>query len=93
MLNNTTNEQIKFRKKNWVEINDDARGTYNSDNQTTFKPSMLKSSLCDYIDPYILASGTITVSEVAAGGGNNNIEVLFKNCAPFTHFKNEISNT
>ena len=54
---------------------------------------MLKSSLCDYIDLYILASGAITVSEVAAGGGNNNIEVLFKNCAPFTHFKNEISNT
>ena len=40
---------------------------------------MLKSSLCDYIDPYILASGTIIVSEVVAGGGNNNIEVLCKN--------------
>ena len=60
---------------------------------TTFKPSMLKSSLCNYIDPYILASGTIIVSEVAAGGGNNNIEVLCKNCAPFTHRKSEISNT
>ena len=93
MLNNTTNQQIRFKKKNWVEINDDARGTYNSNNQTTFKPSMLKSSLCDYIHPYIFASGTIIVSEVAAGVGNNNIEVLFKNCAPFTHCKSEISNT
>ena len=26
---NTTNQPTKFRKKNWVEINDDSRGTYN----------------------------------------------------------------
>ena len=33
--------------------------------------SMLKSSLCDYSDAYILFSGTITVAELAAGGRNN----------------------
>ena len=29
---------------------------------------MQKSSLCDYIDAYILASGTIKIAKVAAGG-------------------------
>ena len=32
-------------------------------------------------DAYILVSGTIAVAEVAAVGGNNNIQVVFKNCA------------
>ena len=29
-LDNTPNEQAKLITKNWVEINDDSRGTYNS---------------------------------------------------------------
>ena len=40
---------------------------------------MLKSSLCDCSDAYILLSGTITINELAAGSGNNNIQVVFKN--------------
>ena len=47
MLDNTPNEPSKFRTKTWVEINDDAHGTYNKDGQTKFKTSMLKSGLCD----------------------------------------------
>ena len=41
---------------------------------------MLRSSLCDYIDAYILVSGTITVAALAAGGGNNAIQVVFTKC-------------
>ena len=37
-------------------------------------------------------SGTITFSALA-GGGNRNIQVVFKNCAPFTHWISEINNT
>ena len=37
-----------------VEINDDARGTYNINSQIKFKTTMLKSSLYDYSDVYIL---------------------------------------
>ena len=48
---------------------------------------MLKSSLCDYSDAYIPVSGTITVAALAAGGGNNSIEVVFKNFPPFTIHK------
>ena len=42
---------------------------------------MLKSSLCDYSDAYILVRGIITVGKVSTGGGNNDIEVVFKECA------------
>ena len=29
-LDNTPNQPSKFRTKNWVEINDDSRGTHNT---------------------------------------------------------------
>ena len=54
---------------------------------------MLKSSLCDYSDAYILVSGTVTVAELAAGRGNNDIEVVFKNCAPLTDCIRETNTT
>ena len=31
---------------------------------------MLKSSFCDYRDAYILVSGTITITDLTAAGGN-----------------------
>ena len=46
---------------------------------------MLRPSLCDYSDAYILVIGTITVAALAAGGENSNMQVVFKNCAPFTN--------
>ena len=93
LLNDTPNEPTTSRTKNWVEINDDARGTYNTNSQIKFKTLMLKSSLCDYSDRYIFVSGTITVAALPAGGGNNSIEVVFKNCVPFTDCIDEINNT
>ena len=50
-------------------------------------------SLCNYSDAYILVSGTTTVAEIAAGGGNNSIQIIFKNCAEFTNYMSEINNT
>ena len=70
LLDNTPNHPTKFR------IYDDACGTYNTNSQTQFKASMLKSSLCDY-SSYIVVSGTITVAAVAAIGGNNGTELVF----------------
>ena len=66
MLGNTPNQPSKFRTKNWVEVNDESRGTYNVDSQIRFKTSMLRSSLFDYSDAYIFVSATITVSNTAA---------------------------
>ena len=34
----------------------------------------------------------MTVVEVAAGGRNNDIDIVFKNCAPFTSYISELSN-
>ena len=62
MLDNTPNQPTKFWTRNWVEINDDARETYNINNQIKFKSSMLRLSLCDYSDVYILVSGTIAIT-------------------------------
>ena len=47
LLDNTQNQPTKSRTKNWVEINDGSRGTYNSNSQIKIKISMLRSSLCD----------------------------------------------
>ena len=59
---------------------------------------MLKSSLCDYTDGYILVKGTITITGAGADGSarqadERNEGVIFKNCVPFTNCINEINNT
>ena len=43
-LNNASNQLSKFRTKNWVENDDDSRGTYNTNSQIKLKTSILKSS-------------------------------------------------
>ena len=96
LLGNASNQPSRFRTKNWVEMNDDSGGTYNPNNQIKFKTTMLKSSLCDYSDAYILVKGTITVDDTSAAGAaanNTNKKVILKNCAPFTNCISEINNT
>ena len=91
-----SNEPSKFKTRNWVEINDESRGAYNVNSQIKFKTTMLKSSLCDYSDAYIIVKGTISVNNTAAQGAavnNTNKKVIFKNCAPFTNCISEINNT
>ena len=89
---NTLNQPSKFRTRNWIEINDESRGTYNINSQIKFKTTMLKSSLCDYSDAYILAKGTISVNSTAAQGAAAN-NTNKKNCVPFTNCISEINNT
>ena len=92
----TSNQPSKFRTRNWVEINDESRGAYNINSQIKFKTTMLKSSLCDYWDAYILVKGTISVNNTAAQGAaanNTNKKVIFKNCALFTNCISETNNT
>ena len=96
LIDDTSNQPSKFRTKNWVEINDESRGAYNVNSQIKFKTTMLKSSLCDYSDAYILVKGTISVNNTAAADAavnNTNKKVIFKNCAPFTNCISEINNT
>ena len=96
LLDNALNQPSKFRTKNWVEITDESRGTYAVNKQIKFKTSMLRSSLCDYSDAYILVKGNTTVNNTAADGAaanNTNKKVIFKNCAPFTNCISKINNT
>ena len=95
LLNDKSNQPSKFRTRNWVEIDDDVRGEYSPNKQIRFKTAMLRSSLCDYSDAYILAKGNVTVNNTAAGGSdanNTNKKVIFKNCASFTSCISKINN-
>ena len=100
MIDEASNQPSKFRTRNWVEINDESRGTYNINSQIKFKTTMLKSSLYDYSDAYILVKGKITITGAGAGADaparqadERDKGVAFKNCAPFTNYISEINNT
>ena len=57
---------------------------------------MLRSSLCDYSNAYILVKGNISVNDTAGAGAaanNANKKIIFKNCAPFTNCIIKINNT
>ena len=95
LLNDESNQPSKFKTRNWVEINDEARCTYSSNKQIKFKTSTLRSILCDYRDAYILVKGNITVNNTAAdstAANSTNKKVIFKNCVPFTTCISKINN-
>ena len=101
LLECTSDNLSKFRTGNWVEINDESRGSYaNSD--IRFKTTMLRSNLCDYADyihTYLLfVKRTITITgagddAAARRADERNKGVTFKNCAPFTKCISRINNT
>ena len=111
ILDDKTNQPSKLRTKNWVEVNDELRGDYNdhddddnninnndndNNNNIKFKTTMIRSSLCDYSDAYIIVKGTITVSNTTSAGAavnNDNKKVVFKNCVIFTSCITETNNT
>ena len=89
LIDGASDRPSKFRTKNWIEMNDESRGTCNANSQINFKTTMLRSSLCDYSNAYILVKGKITIT----GAGDNaaarqadkrDRNVAFKNYAPFT---------
>ena len=57
---------------------------------------MIRSTLCDHSDSYVLVKGPVTVPKTPAAGAavnNTNKNVLFKNSTPFTDCLTEINNT
>ena len=96
MLNDELNKPSKFTTRNWVEINDDVAGAYSPNKQIRFETAMLRSSLCDYSDAYVLVKGNISLNNTAGAAvaaNNTNKKVIFKNCAPFTNCISKINNT
>ena len=93
-----SNQLSKFRTKNWIETNDQSRVVYNTSSDIRFRITMLKSSLCDYSDAYIIVKGTITITQAgddAAARKTNqrNKGIIFKDCAPFINCKSELNKT
>ena len=83
------NEKLaKFVTREYVRVNS-LSNTYNENKSIRFKTPMLRSSLCDYSDAYVLVKGTITVTAPGANNGANNIRdirnrpLLLKNNASF----------
>ena len=72
LLSDRSGRPSKFRTRDWVEINDDIRGAYCPNKQVRFKTAMLRSSLCDYSDTYILLKGNILVNKTAAAAADPN---------------------
>ena len=95
MLDNTWNQPSKFRTKSGWNF-DESIETYTVNKQIKFKTSILRSSLCDYSNAYILVKGSILVNNTAGVGddaNNTGKKALFENCAPFTDCISKINNT
>ena len=79
LLNDSSNEESKFASKKWYVIDSQTtKGKHKQGDAIKFETETIKSSLCDYFDAFILVTGYITVT------ANNNTDVAFKNCEPFS---------
>ena len=79
MLNDSSSEESKFATKKWYVIDSQTtKDKYKQGDVIKFETETIKSSLCDYSDAFILVTGNITVA------ANNDTDVAFKNCAPFS---------
>ena len=85
LLNDANNSRFVTRK--WNILNDNSKANYDAGNEITYNTELLKSSLCDYNNAYILVRGDITFT--AAGA----TQVAFKNCKPFTKCITKIDGT
>ena len=79
LLNDSSNEESKFATKKWYVIDSQTtKGKYKQGDTIKFETETIKSSLCDYSDAFILVTGNITVT------ADNDTDVAFRNCAPFS---------
>ena len=86
LLNDSSNEESKFATKKWYVIDSQTtKGKYKQGDTIKFETETIKSSLCDYSDAFILITGNITVD------ADNNTDVPFKNCAPFSTYTAKIN--
>ena len=78
VLGDADNESSQFATKRWYVVNDQNNKDSGEGNESSttanFETKVIKSSLWDYSDAYILVTGNIT-----AAGSNDNTRVAFKN--------------
>ena len=92
-----------FATKKWYIIDDENNTNYgvkkdtgaNNPDTIKYDTRVLKPSLCDYADAYILVDGTIRADAetppLAAPANIANARLALKNCAPFTKCNLEIN--
>ena len=86
LFNDSSNEESKFTTKKWYVIDSQtAKRKYKQGDIIKFETETIKSSLCDDSDPFILVTGNITVN------ADNNTDLTFKNCAPFSSCTTKIN--
>ena len=79
----------KFVTKKWIEVYDQSKKNDNVNKKIRIKTSMLRSDLCDFSDAYIVAIGTITVTN--PNNAKQNKSVAFKKNAPFINCISKIN--
>ena len=84
-------EQLsKFLTRQYVKVNS-LSNTYNENKSIRFETPMLRSSLCDYSDAYILVKGTATVTGNEPRDRQNR-PLILKNNAPFVSCVTKVNN-
>ena len=79
LLNDSSNEEPNFAtKKQYVKDSQTTKGKYKQGDTIKFETETVKSSLCDYSDAFVSVTGKFKVT------ADNNADVAFKNCAPFS---------
>ena len=77
----------KFVTRKWNIVNDLSNADYEVGNEIIYNTEVLKTTLCDYNDAYILVKGDITVKAAPV------TQEAFKYCAPFTKCITKIDGT
>ena len=86
LFNDSRNEESKFATEKWYIIySQTAKGKYKVGDTIKFETDIITSSLCDYSDAFILDTGNITAN------ADDNTDVAFKNCAPFSTCSTKIN--
>ena len=91
LLRTTLPEVPRFITKKWINVHDQsgkAEDRYKPSKQIRFKPSILRSDLCDFSNAHIVVKGTITLTKTN-GRGIIDMRIRFlasKNKAPFSNW-------
>ena len=84
LVNDSSNGESKCVTKNWYVIDSQTtKGKYKQGNTIKFEKETI--SLCDYSNAFTLVTGNITAAS------NNDTDVVFKKCVPFSTFTTKIN--
>ena len=85
LLNEASDYEVVTKK--WTIVNNQSNKNYDAGNKIICNTEVLKSNLCDYNNVYILVRGNIIIV------GDNETQIAFKKCAPFTKCITNIAGT